>query len=141
MVKGDIREIIDRDRRRFFSAAALTLTGAELGVVDAAHAETPPAQLAAINAGTKASFAPLKQVDAGVLNVGYAEAGPRNGSPAILLHGWPYDIHDYIEVAPILAARGYRVIVPHLRGHGSTHFLDAATPRAGQQAAIGVDVP
>jgi pimeloyl-ACP methyl ester carboxylesterase len=75
-----------------------------------------------------------------VLNVGYAEAGPPNGSPVILLHGWPYDIHDYIEVAPILAAQGYRVIVPHLRGHGSTRFLDTATPRSGQQAAIGVDV-
>ena len=75
-----------------------------------------------------------------MLNVGYAEAGPPNGSPVILLHGWPYDIHDYIEVAPILAAQGYRVIVPHLRGHGSTRFLDTATPRSGQQAAIGVDV-
>ena len=75
-----------------------------------------------------------------MLNVGYAEAGPPNGSPVILLHGWPYDIHDYIDVAPVLAARGYRVIIPHLRGHGSTHFLDTATPRSGQQAAIGVDV-
>ena len=93
-----------------------------------------------IKPGTNTSFAPLKQIDAGVLNVGYAEAGPSNGSPVILLHGWPYDIHDYIEVAPILAARGYRVIVPHLRGHGSTRFLDTATPRSGQQAAIGVDV-
>jgi alpha/beta hydrolase fold len=78
--------------------------------------------------------------DAGVLNIGYAEAGPSSGSPVILLHGWPYDTHDYIEVAPILAAQGYRVIVPHLRGHGSTRFLDPATPRAGQQAAVGVDV-
>jgi pimeloyl-ACP methyl ester carboxylesterase len=140
MGKGNIREIIDRDRRRFFGAAALTLTGAELGVVGAARAETKPVQMAAVKAGTKTSFAPLKQIDAGVLNIGYAEAGPANGSPVILLHGWPYDIHDYIEVAPILAAQGYRVIVPHLRGHGSTRFLDPATPRAGQQAAIGVDV-
>jgi pimeloyl-ACP methyl ester carboxylesterase len=140
MRKGNIREIIDRDRRRFFGAAALTFTAAELDVIGAAHAETKPVQRAAIKPGTKTSFAPLKQIDAGVLNIGYAEAGPSNGSPVILLHGWPYDIHDYIEVAPILAALGYRVIVPHLRGHGSTHFLDAATPRAGQQAAIGVDV-
>jgi pimeloyl-ACP methyl ester carboxylesterase len=140
MGKGDIREIIDRDRRRFFGAAALALTAAELDVIGSAHAETKPVQPAPIKAGTKTSFAPLKQIDAGVLNIGYAEAGPSSGSPVILLHGWPYDIHDYIEVAPILAALGYRVIVPHLRGHGSTHFLDAATPRAGQQAAIGVDV-
>ena len=75
-----------------------------------------------------------------MLNIGYAEAGPPDGPPVILLHGWPYDIHDYIEVAPILVAQGYRVIVPHLRGHGSTRFLDPATPRAGQQAVIGMDV-
>jgi pimeloyl-ACP methyl ester carboxylesterase len=122
------------------AAAALTFTAAELGVVGAARAETKPAQLAPTNAGAKTSFAPLKQVDAGVLSIGYAEAGPANGSPVILLHGWPYDIHDYIDVAPLLAAQGYRVIIPHLRGHGSTRFLDPATPRAGQQAAIGVDV-
>jgi hypothetical protein len=133
-------EAIDHDRRRFFGAAALTLTAAELGVIGAAHAETNPAPLPAIKPGTNTSFAPLKQIDAGVLNIGYAEAGPPNGSPVILLHGWPYDIHDYIEVAPPLAVQGYRVIVPHLRGHGSTRFLDAATPRSGQQAAIGVDV-
>jgi pimeloyl-ACP methyl ester carboxylesterase len=140
MDKIDMHEAIDHDRRRFFGAAALTITAAELGVVGAAHAETKPEPLPAIKPGTNPSFAPLKQIDAGVLNVGYAEAGPPNGSPVILLHGWPYDIHDYIEVAPILAAQGYRVIVPHLRGHGSTRFLDTATPRSGQQAAIGVDV-
>jgi hypothetical protein len=135
-----MHEAIDHDRRRFFGAAALTFTAAQLGVIGAAHAETKPEPLPAIKPGTNTSFAPLKQTDAGVLNVGYAEAGPPNGSPVILLHGWPYDIHDYIEVAPILAARGYRVIVPHLRGHGSTRFLNIDTPRSGQQAAIGVDV-
>ncbi|MTV38959.1 alpha/beta fold hydrolase [Duganella radicis] len=83
---------------------------------------------------------PTKQVEAGVLDVGYYEAGPENGHPIILLHGFPYDIHSYAEVAPILARQGYRVIVPHLRGHGSTRFLDDATPRAGQQAAIGQDL-
>jgi pimeloyl-ACP methyl ester carboxylesterase len=118
----------------------LPYTAAEFGVIGAAHAETQPAPVPANKQGTAASFVPLKQIDAGVLNIGYAEAGPPNGSPVILLHGWPYDIHDYIDVAPILAAAGYRVIVPHLRGHGSTRFLDAAAPRAGQQAAIGVDV-
>ena len=140
MDKIDMHEAIDHDRRRFFGAAALTFAAAELSVVGAAHAETKPATLPASKPGTNTSFAPLRQIDAGVLNIGYAEAGPPNGSPVILLHGWPYDIHDYIEVAPLLAAQGYRVIVPHLRGHGSTRFLDATTPRSGQQAAIGADV-
>jgi pimeloyl-ACP methyl ester carboxylesterase len=133
-------EVVDQDRRRFFGAAALTFTAAELGVMGAAHAQTNPAPPPAIKPAADTSFAPLKQIDAGVLNIGYVDIGPSNGPPVFLLHGWPYDIHDYIEVAPILAAHGYRVIVPHLRGHGSTRFLDAATPRAGQQAAIGVDV-
>jgi pimeloyl-ACP methyl ester carboxylesterase len=136
----NMREAIDQGRRCFFGAAALTFTAAKLGVVGAAHAETNPAPLSVIKPGTNTSFGPPKQIDAGVLNVGYAEVGPPNGSPVFLLHGWPYDIHDYIEVAPILAAHGYRVIVPHLRGHGSTLFLETATPRSGQQAAIGVDV-
>jgi pimeloyl-ACP methyl ester carboxylesterase len=81
-----------------------------------------------------------RQIKAGVLDIGYYELGPANGPPVILLHGWPYSIHTYDEVAPLLAARGCRVIVPHLRGHGSTRFLDSATPRSGQQGAIGVDV-
>jgi len=140
MDKITMRDAIDHDRRRFFGAAAFTFTAAKLGVVGAAHAETNPAPPSVIKPGTNTSFGPLKQIDAGVLNVGYAELGPPNGSPVFLLHGWPYDIHDYIEVAPILAAHGYRIIIPHLRGHGSTRFLDTAMPRSGQQAAIGVDV-
>jgi pimeloyl-ACP methyl ester carboxylesterase len=140
MDKINMREAIDHDRRRFFSAAALTFTAAELGVIGAARAEPNPATPPVIKARTNTSFGPLKQIDAGVLNVGYVELGPPSGSPVFLLHGWPYDIHDYVEVAPILAAHGYRVIVPHLRGHGSTSFLDTATSRSGQQAAIGVDV-
>ncbi len=87
-----------------------------------------------------ASFGALKQIDAGVLSVGYAEAGPPDGTPVILLHGWPYDIHTYVEVAPLLAAKGYRVIVPSLRGYGSTRFLSPGAPRNGQQAALAVDV-
>ncbi len=83
---------------------------------------------------------PIKQVKAGALDVGYYEAGPTNGIAVILMHGWPYDIHSYFEVAPILAERGCRVIVPHLRGHGTTRFIDSATPRSGQQASIGVDL-
>src|SRR5439155_19263388 len=88
---------------------------------------------------TPSSSDSLKQIDAGVLNVGYAEAGPANGPPVILLHGWPYDIHAFEEVAAILAAKGYRVIMPYLRGYGTTRFLSAGTMRNGEQAAIAVD--
>jgi pimeloyl-ACP methyl ester carboxylesterase len=88
---------------------------------------------------TTASFGPLRQVDAGDLDVGYAEAGPAGGPAVVLLHGWPYDIHSYAEVAPLLAEAGYRVIVPYLRGYGTTRFLEDATVRNGQQAALAVD--
>ena len=86
------------------------------------------------------SFGPLKQVDAGRLNVGYAEAGPADGRAVILLHGWPYDIHSYADVTPALASVGYRVIVPFVRGYGTTRFLSDGTPRNGQQAALAADV-
>ena len=85
------------------------------------------------------SFGPLQQIDAGVLNVGYAEAGPSDGPAVILLHGWPYDIHSFVDVAPLLAAAGYRVIVPYLRGFGPTRFLSGDTVRNGQQAALALD--
>ena len=85
------------------------------------------------------SFGPLKQIEAGVLSVGYAEAGPADGPAVVLLHGWPYDIHSFAEVSPLLAAAGYRVIVPWLRGYGSTRFLSEATPRTGQQSALAID--
>ncbi len=90
--------------------------------------------------GTSTSFGPVKQVDAGLLNVGYAEAGPPNGPVVILLHGWPYDIHSFADVTPALASTGYRVIVPFVRGYGTTRFLSDDTPRNGQQAAVAVDV-
>jgi pimeloyl-ACP methyl ester carboxylesterase len=83
---------------------------------------------------------PIRQINAGVLDVGYLEIGASDGPPVLLLHGFPYDIHSYVDVAPMLAARGCRVIVPHLRGHGTTRFRDGAVPRSGQQAAIGADV-
>jgi pimeloyl-ACP methyl ester carboxylesterase len=86
------------------------------------------------------SFGPLKQIEAGLLNVGYAEAGPASGPPVILLHGWPYDIHTYVDVAPLVASKGYRVIVPYLRGYGTTQFLSTATLRNAQQSALAVDV-
>jgi pimeloyl-ACP methyl ester carboxylesterase len=116
---------IDLRRRRFLGTAAMTLAIANLE----ADALAP----------TSASFAPLKQIDAGVLSVGYAEAGPREGTPVLLLHGWPYDIHTYVDVAPLLASSGYRVIVPYLRGYGATRFLSDQTPRNGQPAALAQD--
>jgi pimeloyl-ACP methyl ester carboxylesterase len=90
--------------------------------------------------GTHTTFASLKQIGAGVLNIGYAEAGPADGPPVVLLHGWPYDIHSFVEVAPLLASKGYRVVVPYLRGHGTTRFLSSETVRNGQQAVIAADV-
>ena len=93
-----------------------------------------------MTAGTDGSFGALKQVDAGVLSVGYAEAGPGDGPAVILLHGWPYDIHSYADVTSLLASAGYRVIVPYLRGYGTTRFLSDATLRNGQQSVLGVDV-
>jgi pimeloyl-ACP methyl ester carboxylesterase len=128
----------DVNRRRFFGIMAATIAVADLGIVAAAGAQTvarPSATSDAI-----ASLGPLKQINAGLLNVGYAEVGPTDGPAVILLHGWPYDIHSFVEVAPPLAAQGYRVIIPYVRGYGSTQFLSPDTPRNGQQAAVAVDV-
>jgi pimeloyl-ACP methyl ester carboxylesterase len=97
------------------------------------------AAVTAMNRGADTPFSALKQIDAGLLSVGYAEVGPADGRAVILLHGWPYDIHSYAEVAPVLASAGYRVIVPYLRGHGTTRFLSDATLRNGQQSVLGVD--
>ncbi|HVM82870.1 MAG TPA: alpha/beta hydrolase [Candidatus Binatia bacterium] len=132
---------VDLHRRRFVGAAAVVAAAAELGLDRGARADAAkPASLPAIPPGTNTSFSTLRQIDAGVLNVGYAEAGPADGPAVILLHGWPYDIHSYVDVAPLLASAGCRVIVPYLRGYGSTRFLDGATPRNGQQAALGADL-
>ena len=132
---------LNPDRRSFLGAAAMTLAAAPFG--GAAFAQSGSAKSAgagAIKPGTNTSFAALKQIDAGVLNVGYAEAGPADGPAVILLHGWPYDIHSFVDVAPVLAAAGFRVIVPHLRGYGTTRFLSPDTPRNGQQGALATDV-
>jgi pimeloyl-ACP methyl ester carboxylesterase len=126
-------EIINHRRRRLLGAAALGIAAAQLGIAGHADAQTAAA-------GATTFPGPLKQVDAGVLSVAYAEAGVPNGPAVILLHGWPYDIHSYVEVAPLLAAAGYRVIVPYLRGYGSTRFLANETMRNGQQSALAVDV-
>ena len=100
---------------------------------------TGTADMVAGKAETSTSFGPLKQIDAGVLNVGYVDAGPADGPAVILFHGWPYDIYSYVDVAPLLAAQGYRVIIPYLRGHGTTRFLSDETFRNGQQSALAVD--
>jgi pimeloyl-ACP methyl ester carboxylesterase len=136
-------ETIDRQRRRFFGAAALTLAAAEFGMIGSAGAQAGKAKstvLRATKPGTHTSFASLKQIDAGVLNVGYAEAGPADGSPVILLHGWPYDIYSFVDVTPLLASAGYHVIVPYLRGYGPTRFLSNETVRNGQPSAIAADI-
>lgn len=132
-------EKIDNRRRQFVGAAAIAFAAAELGTHAQAAAATNEADQTAKSAEPK-SFGPIAQIDAGVLNIGYAEGGPADGPPVILLHGWPYDIHTYVDVAPILATKGFRVIVPHLRGYGTTRFLSSDAPRNGQQSAIALDV-
>ena len=130
---------INQHRRRFFGTAAMTIAAAQLAATGSADAQTSKTTLPAIKPGTNTSFGPLKQIDAGLLNVGYAEAGPANGPAVILLHGWPYDIYSFVDVAPLLASAGYRVIIPYLRGYGTTRFLASDTLRNGQPAALAVD--
>ena len=127
-------ETIDHRRRHLLGAASVTIAVAQLGLAGHAHAEAAPAP------GANVFSAPLKQVEAGVLSVGYVEAGVPNGPAVILLHGWSYDIHSFVEVVPVLAAGGYRVIVPYLRGYGTTRFLANETVRNGQQAALAVNL-
>jgi pimeloyl-ACP methyl ester carboxylesterase len=136
-------EEINRPRRRFVGTAAMTLAAAQLGMTGSADAQTGKAKLAdlpKIKPGTNTKFDALKQIDTGALNVGYAEAGPANGPVVILLHGWPYDIYSFVDVAPLLASAGYRVIVPYLRGYGTTRFLSGDTIRSGQPSAVAADI-
>ncbi len=133
-------EPIDERRRHFLGIAALAAAAGGLGLGSSASAQTQSADLPAVQPGAHTSFGPLKQINAGSLSVGYAEAGPAGGSPVILLHGWPYDVHSYVDVAPLLAAAGYRVIVPYLRGYGTTRFLANDTMRNGQQSVVAVDL-
>ena len=136
-------ETINLRRRRFLGTAALTLAATQLGAfscTDRQFSQTQAANLPATMPGTNTSFGSLKQIDADVLNVGYAEAGPTEGAVVMLLHGWPYDIHSYVDVAPLLASAGYRVIVPYLRGYGTTRFLSRETFRNAQQSVISVDI-
>jgi len=137
-----MRQGIDHHRRQFFGIAAGTLA-AGLAVPSSANAQSgnaTSANIAATKPGTDTSFGPLKQVDAGLLSVGYAEVGPSKGPVVLLLHGWPYDIHSFVDVAPRLAQAGYRVIVPYLRGFGTTRFLSDDTKRNGEPTVVAVDI-
>jgi len=136
-------EEINYNHRRFLGTAAMTIAAAQFGMLGCETAPTSmtkPADQPTMKPGTNMSFGSLKQINAGVLNVGYTEAGPSDGRTVILLHGWPYDIHSYVDVAPLLASAGYRVIVPYLRGYGSTRFLSSETLRNGQQSVVALDI-
>ncbi|HEV2660460.1 MAG TPA: alpha/beta hydrolase [Ktedonobacteraceae bacterium] len=131
------------DRRSFLGTAAITLATTQFGLSACENAQASmikPAHLTTVKPGTNTSFGPLKQINAGLLNIGYAEAGPSDGPAVILLHGWPYDIHSYVDVAPLLAKAGYRVIVPYLRGYGTTRFLSSETFRNAQQSVVALDI-
>jgi pimeloyl-ACP methyl ester carboxylesterase len=132
-------------RRGFLrsSAAGITVAATQfftIGSVEAQPSKTKRADLPKIKPGANTSFAAMKQIEAGVLNTGYAEAGPANGPAVILLHGWPYDIHSYVDITPMLASSGYHVIVPYLRGYGTTRFLSSETVRNGQQSVVATDI-
>jgi len=135
-------EEINQDRRRFLRTAALTFAAAGLGMIGSAEAQSgqsKPEGSTTMKPGANTSFGPLKQINAGVLNVSYAEAGPANGPAVVLLHGWPYDIYSFVDVAPLLATKGHRVIIPYLRGYGTTRFLSSGAFRNGQPAALAQD--
>jgi len=140
MDTSKIADEINHDRRRFFGSAAMAVAATQLGMIGPAAAQRMEVKVPAIKPGTNTSFGPLKQIDAGVLNVGYAEAGPANGPVVILLHGWPYDIYAFVDVAPLLASAGHRVIIPYLRGYGTTRFLSNDAVRNGQPSALAVDL-
>ena len=130
------------NRRRFLGTATMAIAAAQIGMfrsADAQSSKNGSGDSPTIKPGANTSFGPLKQIDAGLLNVGYAEAGPADGPPVILLHGWPYDIYSFVDVAPLLASAGYRVIVPFLRGYGTTRFLASETFRNGQPSVVAQD--
>jgi pimeloyl-ACP methyl ester carboxylesterase len=132
---------IKRDRRKFLGAAIMSMGAGELSIATRAHAQPMTSAEGSVTTmpATLTSFNSLKQIDAGVLNIGYAEAGPASGPAVILLHGWPYDIHSFVDVAPLLGSAGYRVLIPYVRGYGSTRFLSSATLRTGQPSAVALD--
>jgi hypothetical protein len=139
--ENKVSEQIKLDRRHVRNssmaiATAVTVIAAViLAVSGIAEAQSSRQNVPSSNG----SFGPIKQIDAGLLNVGYVEAGPADGTPVILLHGWPYDIYSYVDVAPLLASKGYHVFVPYLRGYGTTRFLSDDTFRSGQPSVVAVD--
>lgn len=135
-------EKVDHRRRLLVGTVAAAIAAVELAA-NARAEDTAGATIqtkAPSSGGVPTSFGSLKQINAGVLSIAYADLGPADGPPIILLHGWPYDIHTYVDVAPLLASEGYRVVVPHLRGYGATRFLANDAMRNGQQSALGTDV-
>jgi Predicted hydrolases or acyltransferases (alpha/beta hydrolase superfamily) len=136
----EISENLKYDRRSFLRRTAMTVVAAQFAAINSALARSEGTRKrASVGNESKNSFGPLKQIDAGVLNVGYAESGPADGRPVLLLHGWPYDIHSFVDVAPLLAAKGYRSIIPYVRGYGTTRFLSADTVRNGQPSVVALD--
>ena len=141
MIAHPQTEDVNRDRRRLISAAAMAITAAQFGMASSSNAQPAKRErVSAIKPGTHTSFASIKQITADELNVGYAESGPADGPAVILLHGWPYDIYSYADVSALLASAGYRVIVPYLRGYGSTSFLSEQTFRNGQPSVVALDI-
>src|SRR5215813_10127525 len=137
------------DRRQFIGGAAVTIAAAQLGMIpftgvirkaSAAMSDSPANTSFGPVKQANTSFGPVKQIEAGLLNTAFVEVGPPNGRTVILLHGWPYDIYSFADVAPLLVARGYRVMVPYLRGYGSTRFLSNETVRNGQQSVVALDI-
>src|SRR5215813_1629304 len=131
------------DRRRFLAGISAAVAASHLSMTEFADGQVRSAAggpQRVSQDGGQGSFGALKSVEAGVLSVGYAEAGPPGGPAVILLHGWPYDIHSFVDVAPLLVSAGHRVIAPHLRGYGTTRFLSSETPRNGQPSALATDV-
>ncbi|WJI81945.1 MULTISPECIES: alpha/beta hydrolase [unclassified Mesorhizobium] len=139
---NDVPQQIDHNRRRLLGTAVAAMTALELGTGSpaAARSSVDHTSKGLATKATQQLLDSLRQIDAGMLNMGYADMGSRTGAPVVLLHGWPYDIQTYAGVAPLLAAEGYRVIVPYLRGYGTTRFLSDSTMRNGQQSAVALDV-
>jgi pimeloyl-ACP methyl ester carboxylesterase len=134
-------ESIDRLRRQILALGAVVTGGFAMKFDQARAADGAAGQTTLPpRAASSRRLEPVRSIDAGVLNIAYYEVGPADGPAVVLLHGFPYDIHSYVDVAPALAAKGCRAIVPYLRGYGPTRFLDSATPRSGEQAAVGADL-
>ena len=148
MNANELSDAVDRSdiaggRRRFIGTTAATIAAAQFAMIGIATAQSDAkgsVRVPPTKPGANTSFGPLKQIDAGLLNVGYAEAGPAKGHPVVLLHGWPYDIYSFVDVAALLAAAGYRVVIPYLRGYGTTRFLEPSTFRNGQPSALAIDI-